>query len=103
MLGIFCYKMDEYKEEIVLTAKGSFGIQLNANDFFSYACADTVILDPLDFRWAMPIIRKYPSNGEHAVMCKIAKQMPIEEWDNDELKQAIKEIDEMDIKIYSVY
>ena len=30
---------------------GSFGIAMNANDFFNYACADMVLIDAQDLEW----------------------------------------------------
>lgn len=51
--------MEGFEKEIMDMVKGSFGIALNANDFFNYACADSVQIEYDDFHWAMPIIRKY--------------------------------------------
>lgn len=95
--------MEEYEKEILELVKGSFGINLNANDFFNFACADVVTLCPEDFKWAMPIIRKYSTDGVHAVMCSIAKQMPLDEWVTTNMKKAMDEIKAMKIEIHSNY
>lgn len=95
--------MEGFEKEIIDTVKGSFGIALNANDFFNYACADSVLLEYGDFHWSMPIIRKYGIDGENAVMSKIANLLPIIERQTDKFNQALAEINSLNIKIISEY
>lgn len=56
---------------------GMFHIQLNANDFFGYACAYAVELCPVDFRWVLPIIEEFGSDGFNACMSYIEDCNPI--------------------------
>jgi len=95
--------MEQYSTEIIKTLEGSFGIALNANDFFQRACACMVLLDCEDFHWAMPIIKKYGQEGEQAVMSKIADTMPIESYLTDKFKKALSEINSLDIKVFSEF
>ena len=65
-------------DDLLGLIKGSFGIAMNANDFFHYACADMVIIDSKDLEWVLPIFKKYSWKGIDACMAYIAKQMPME-------------------------
>lgn len=70
----------------------SFWIGLNANDFFAYACADCVDMDPFDLEWVVPIVKKYPTSGLDACQAYIRKQMPIPPYITEEFNQAYEEI-----------
>lgn len=83
--------------------KGSFGIAMNANDFFNYACADMVLIDSQDLEWVLPIYKKYSWRGIDACMAYIAKQMPIEPYITKEFKEAYSEIEKINPKVYSEY
>lgn len=94
--------MKGYEKEIIDIVNSSFGIYLNANDFFQYACADAVLLDPYDFEWALPIIRKYGYEGEQAVMSKIRGILPIKPHITPKFEQALEELNNnKDIEIFS--
>lgn len=93
--------MEGFEKEIIDTIKGSFGIALNANDFFAYACAGMLLLEYGDFHWAMPIIRKYGYEGEKAVMSKVANTLPIKPHITDRFKQALDEINSQEIEVVS--
>jgi hypothetical protein len=95
--------MKGYEKEIIETVKNSFGIALNANDFFGYACADMVMIEYGDFHWAMPIIRKYGIDGEAAVMSKIADSLPIKPHITEKFKNALEEINSQNITVVSEY
>lgn len=81
----------------------SFGIAMNANDFFNYACADMVIVDPRDLEWILPIDAKYPKSGLDACLSFIAKQKPIKPWITDEFKEAYKELEKLNPEVKSEY
>lgn len=83
--------------------KGSFGIAMNANDFFNYACADMVLIDAQDLEWVLPIYKKYSWKGVDACMAFIAKQMPIKPHITKEFEEAYAEIEKINPKVNSEY
>ena len=83
--------------------KGSFGIALNANDFFAYACADMVILDERDLVWVLPIFQKYSWTGIYACMAYIAKQMPIKPYITEKFESVYKELELLNPEVFSEY
>lgn len=82
---------------------GSFGIEMNANDFFNYACADMVLIDPADLEWVLPIYKKYGWSGIDACMAYIAKRMPIKPHVTKEFEEAYEEIKNINPEVYSEY
>lgn len=88
-------------DSIAKLAKGSFGIYLNANDFFYAACSDGVLLDPCDFEWAIPIIDKHGQFGVNAIMSFIRKEKPLHCYITDEFNEAYKELEDLDPEIWS--
>jgi hypothetical protein len=76
-------------------------LMLNANDFFCYACADVVELCPCDFKWALPIIKKYEFDGLNAVMSYIRRLVPVQERLNEKFWGALKEISQTNPMVYS--
>ena len=82
---------------------GSFGIAVNANDFFNYACADIVIIDALDLEWVLPIFAKYKWKGIDACMAYIAKQMPIKTRITKEFEEAYAEIEKINPTVHTEY
>lgn len=61
----------------------SFGLPLNANDLFGYACADCIYLDNLLYDDAIAAIKKHGSAGLIAIMARIASEdKPIRPKDN---------------------
>lgn len=92
----------EHSEELIELVAGCFSIELNANDFYGYACSDSERLDPMDLEWALPIIRKYGYiDGTSAVMSIISQLMPIKEYQTEGFNRAMKEIKELNPKIWS--
>jgi len=85
----------------LLLFHSSFGITLNANDFFQYACADSLEIDAGDYEWIIPIVVKYGDPGIHAVMSYIADTMPIKEWQTERFKAALQEIKELNPEVES--
>ena len=90
-------------EDLRAILKGSFGIAMNANDFFDYACADVVLIDARDLEWVIPIYKKYSWKGIDACMSYIAKQMPIKPHITKEFEEAYAEIEKLNPKVHSEY
>jgi hypothetical protein len=80
---------------------GSFGIAMNANDFFNYACADMVFINANDLEWVLPIYKKYSWAGVDACIAYIAKHMPIKPHITKEFEEAYAEIEKINPKVYS--
>ena len=85
-------------EEILLDS--SFGITLNANDFFGYACGDEVYLDVGNYHWAIPIIKEYGVDGISAVMSHVRGGMPLKPYRTKEFNKAMKELKEINPIVY---
>lgn len=100
---------EEYNKEILydnlvnMISLGSFGICFNANDFFNYACADTVIIDGNDLEWVIPIFIKYKWDGINACMAYIAKKYPLEEHITEKFQNAHNEIQKLNPNVHSEY
>lgn len=77
------------------------GIPLNANDFFAYACSESLMLDTADIHWALPIVRKYSYDGINAVMSYIADKLPITPHITENFNKALEEIKELDPIVFS--
>lgn len=94
--------LKEHSEELIELILNSSYVQLNASDFYSYACSDSELLDPMDLEWALPIIRKYGYiDGTNAVMASISQLVPIIEHHTEGFNNAMKEIKELNPKIWS--
>ena len=78
-------------------------IACNANDLFGDGRADTVIIEPKDLEWVLPIYIKYNGEGLDACMAYIAKQMPIDSDITKNFKEAYAEIEIINPKVYSFY
>lgn len=92
----------EEKDMIVRIVNGSFGIEMNANDFFAYACADGVTLDPGDLPWVLEIISRHgEDDGINACLSYIRNQPPIEPWITEGFKAALADIEAMKPKVLS--
>lgn len=81
----------------------STGIAINANDFFSVASADTVIINAKDLEWVIPIFKKYGWKGIEACISYIAKQMPIKDHMTKVFNEAYEDIKKNNPKVYSEY
>ena len=90
-------------DDLISIIKGSFGIAMNANDFFDYACAESVTIDAKDLEWVLPIYKKYSWRGIDACMAYIAKRMPIKPHITKEFEEAYEEIKKMNPKVHSEY
>lgn len=97
--------MDDFEKYQFLKEilSGSFGIALNANDLFQYACAETIIVDPLDFDWILPIFKNYKWDGLNACMAFISERMPIKEAQNDNFNAAYSELVALSPKVFTEY
>ena len=83
--------------------KNSFGVQCNLSDFFSYACADSILIEVEDLEWILPIFTKYNWDGFNACVAFIAKKEPIEPWRSKTYLEAYEEIKELNPKVQSEY
>jgi hypothetical protein len=90
-------ELEAYKELMEWTQ----WLTLNANDFFGFACADAVEVDPLDLEWIIPIIQKYKGDGVAAVMSFIRKCKPLKSHHTKEFKKAYKELEKLNPQIFS--
>ena len=89
-------ELDAYK----LLLENTFWLELNANDFFARA-ADMVEFDPLDLKWALPIIQEYDQDGIYAVMSFIDKTKPLQRFRNRNFRKAYRELLKLNPEIYS--
>lgn len=78
-----------------------FSLELNANDFFGWACADSVTVSVFDMWWVLPIVKKYKHSGVSAVMSYIEQSQPIEPHRTENFLKAFKELEELDPQVYS--
>lgn len=93
----------KYAWILKLLEECSFGIALNANDFFSYASADMVLLDVQDLVWVIPMYKRYNLCGLNACMAYIAKRMPIEPHISYQFKVAYVELEKLNPEVHSDY
>ena len=94
------FEKHEFLKEIL---SGSFGIALNANDLFQYACAETIVVDPLDLDWILPIFKNYKWDGLNACMAFLTNRMPIKEVQNEGFKAAYTDLVALNPKVYTEY
>lgn len=92
---------DREKDLIIEIVNGSFGIEMNANDFFAYACADSVSLDPKDLPWVTDIYSRFGDEGVNACLSYIGNTLPIEPWRTPGFNEALKAVEEMRPKVWS--
>jgi hypothetical protein len=89
--------------DLIRLLNESLGIACNANDLFGDGRADTVIIDPKDLEWVLPIYIKYNGEGLDACMAYIAKQIPIDSDITKSFKEAYAKIEIINPKVYSFY
>lgn len=90
------------KDIIIDIVMESFCIDMNANDFFAYACADSVEFQPLDLPWIVEIINGHGMrNGVDACMSYIRNTMPIKPYLTEGFMAALKDIEEMRPQVWS--
>lgn len=76
-----------------------FSGDLNANDFFSYSCADSVSIDESDFDWVIQHIQKWGQSGLNSAMAYISNQLPINPHINEKFEKALSELVERNQKV----
>lgn len=79
----------------------SFGVCLNANNFFDYASADMVIVDPEDLWWVCKLTEKFGATGRNAAMAKIAGRDPIKPYQTDVFRAAMAYLEELNPEVVS--
>ncbi len=79
----------------------SFSLNMNANDFFGFACADAVEVDPLDLDWIIPVVEKYGNDGLNACLCYIRQQLCLENYHTKEMFEALFYISQLNPKVMS--
>jgi len=91
-------KEETYKELL----RYSFSIDLNANDYFYYACAMSVTVNMEDIEgWILPFLDKYPKRGMDVCMAYIQNQEPIKPWVSDEFKSTMGELLKISPEVHS--
>lgn len=70
----------------------SFGVELNANDFFHYATAQMVVVSNADVDWICEHIQKYDRVGLDAVMAYIQNHPPLPRYCTPHFDMAIQEL-----------
>lgn len=76
-----------YKEII----ESSFSIDLNANDFFDYACVQVVSINISDIKqWIAPFIKEWGEVGIHVVLSYIQNKQPIPPYETERFKEAME-------------
>ena len=83
--------------------KNTEGVYINANDFFSYACADIVFIDIKDLEWVIPFCNENKKEGINAVMSFIAKKMPIKPNQNELFFSTLEKLKELNPTVHSNY
>jgi len=96
-------QLNPSKNALEVLFKSSHGIALNANDFFAYASAEIVIIDPLDFEWVFPFVNKYGDTGVDVIMCFIAQRQPIPPRQTGVFKEVYKELQLLNPTVHSAY
>ena len=80
----------------------SFSIDLNANDFFSYACSHTVSVNASDiFAWIAPFVEKWGTIGIDVALAYVQNQKPIAPYETEEFKSAMEELINQNPKVCS--
>lgn len=79
---------------------GSFEIQINANDFFHYASAQSVGIDSNDFDWVLDHIEKYGNTGLDACIAYIQNQEPIKPHRTEDFNKALQELLDKKQEVY---
>ena len=70
----------------------SFGIYMNANDFFGYAIASGVVIDIDDVPKVLPIFKKYGMDGYNAIMSFIEDTSPLDNYKTEGFNKAMEEL-----------
>lgn len=83
--------MDKLDATITLF-ESMFSADFNANDFFNYACAQSVTIDALDFNWVIEHVQKFGQDGINSAVAYIQNQEPIKPYLTDRFNEAIKEL-----------
>jgi hypothetical protein len=81
--------------------EGSFSIDLNANDFFAYACSWSLTINSSDTGWIIPFIETHENVGLDVVMCYIQNKKPIPPYETEEFNLAMQDLIELNPTVYS--
>lgn len=82
--------------------ESSFSIDLNANDFFEYACAQAVTINAWDIEeWVAPFIEEWGEVGVNVVLSYIQNQKPIPPYETEEFKKAMAVLTEKNPEVHS--
>ena len=76
-------------EAIKEILNGTFTLDMNANDFFYYACAQSVPIESHDVEWMIPIVMRFSASGLNACIAYVANREPIKPWRTPEFEEAI--------------
>lgn len=79
-------KLEAYKRLLADT----FQLQLNAGDFFYYACAQALNVVSEDVDWVIEHIRQFGDEGLYSSMAYIQNQEPILPYQTHDFEAAMK-------------
>lgn len=83
-----------------LFLRNTVQVDMNANDFFEYACAHSVSIDESDFDWILTHIQKWGQSGMDAVIAYVFNQIPIKPVVNEKFEKALSELTQRDQKVF---
>ena len=92
--------MTENIEGLKIFMQYAFGIEMNCNDFFNYATAHTLQVEPANFEWILPIAQKYKDDGVNACLAYIANIEPLQPYRTENYDLAISEIKAVNPRVY---
>jgi hypothetical protein len=82
--------------------ESSFSIDLNANDFFEYACAQVVSVNTSDIEeWIVPFVEEWGEVGTDVVLSYIQNQKPIPPYETERFKEAMEALMQKNPNVYS--
>jgi hypothetical protein len=82
--------------------ESSFSIDLNANDFFEYACSQAVSVNMSDLQeWIIPFVEEWGDVGVDVILSYIQNQKPIAPYETDEFKKAMDALIKKNPNVYS--
>ena len=68
----------------------TFQLQLNAGDFFYFACAQMLNVVSEDVEWVVEHIQQFGDDGLYSAMAYIQNQEPIKPYLTDKFNEALK-------------
>ena len=79
----------------------TFSLDINANDFFAWACAHSVEISSGDIDWILDHVQKYGDCGMSACLAYIYNLMPIEPRRTEKFNIALKELQDRNQEVFS--